>query len=530
MVDTGGVEIPVLQGAVAAEVSPQVVPVEKPAGFQLNFTPLAKEQRAELSGDWKPGLGGRFVGAAREDGAWLDSLSDKLDFNALGEKPADYSFLSTASTNERRLANPAKDLEDFNAKKLKWENDWRAYLGSLDAESLPLKLVGIQLKDGEKITEDQIEQALTKVKSYFNEDFSETKIDTLLNDLKETYRTPQEFQADFPRISQFCKSLFGDHAGLAVAHLAGGEIGLTDGETKKQMAESVNVCQESENGLLDKIKLLSEKPASAVKPVVAAEKAAAKAPSGDEVNPSEEKPAAAAETSTESQARFIKEGDADTKTTGFITDIGSGKRENNEDFIFISNERIGLFDGVGGQSEGDKASQLVASCLKQKKPLEDCLKDMPTAIASGTSASDASTVGTIAEFSPTEIKLAHAGDTRGYIISETNIRQITKDDTWVQGEVDAGRLTSEQARNHEKRNVITRDIRQGAKFSIENWNAGDVLLLCSDGLYDVVTDQEMVAVIAKHPDDFQKAAEELIALAKQKGASDNISVALRKNA
>jgi serine/threonine protein phosphatase PrpC len=125
--------------------------------------------------------------------------------------------------------------------------------------------------------------------------------------------------------------------------------------------------------------------------------------------------------------------------------------------------------------------------------------------------------------------VANAGDSRAYLFDQKRLRQLTLDHSWVAEEVRAGRLTEEEAKKSAFRSVITRGV--GVSETIEPDTVGPVtlpggslLLLCSDGLYRVVSDSEMAGVLESGaPHDM---AERLIALANEGGGPDNISVVI----
>ncbi|HTM47813.1 MAG TPA: protein phosphatase 2C domain-containing protein [Bryobacteraceae bacterium] len=127
----------------------------------------------------------------------------------------------------------------------------------------------------------------------------------------------------------------------------------------------------------------------------------------------------------------------------------------------------------------------------------------------------------------TEIRAAWVGDSRLYLVRDGGIYQLTEDHSVVAEMVRAGRLTREEARNHESRNVITRALGTKASEEIGGWPAafdarpGDRLLLCSDGVHDPLEDQELLCLMAgKGPD---QAAAALIAGANARGGHDNAS-------
>lgn len=127
--------------------------------------------------------------------------------------------------------------------------------------------------------------------------------------------------------------------------------------------------------------------------------------------------------------------------------------------------------------------------------------------------------------------VAHAGDSRAYLISKGEIRQITTDHSMVQEMVAKGDLTEQQARRHPQKNIITRAL--GVEESIQTdycehpFALGDLLLLCTDGLTNYI-DAETIAALAKQVES-QELALRLIEMAKEEGGGDNITVAVVEN-
>jgi serine/threonine protein phosphatase PrpC len=127
-----------------------------------------------------------------------------------------------------------------------------------------------------------------------------------------------------------------------------------------------------------------------------------------------------------------------------------------------------------------------------------------------------------------QVYVANVGDSRAYLINSRGITQITEDHSWVEEQVRAGLLTSEQARRHPQRNLVTRAL--GSRPSIEvdlfegEISEGDTLLLCSDGLTGRVENPEIATLVLDHPP--QEAARQLVTLANERGGNDNITVLL----
>jgi serine/threonine protein phosphatase PrpC len=122
-----------------------------------------------------------------------------------------------------------------------------------------------------------------------------------------------------------------------------------------------------------------------------------------------------------------------------------------------------------------------------------------------------------------ELLVANVGDSRAYSVRGKSIRQISRDHTWVQEQVDAGSITPEEARTHPRRHVITRSLgsRPDVRIDLfsERLEAGDTILLCSDGIFGQVSDGEIAEILVRNSP--QKAANKLVNLANSRGGPDN---------
>lgn len=132
----------------------------------------------------------------------------------------------------------------------------------------------------------------------------------------------------------------------------------------------------------------------------------------------------------------------------------------------------------------------------------------------------------------TDLFIAHAGDSRAYMYSSGRLERITSDDTLVQMLVDGGAITPEAARQHPRRHVVTNVVggpRPGVKVQIDRreLNDGDLLLLCTDGLTEPVEDAEIERVLNKTTD-VDRTARELVGIALERGAPDNVTVVLAR--
>lgn len=232
-----------------------------------------------------------------------------------------------------------------------------------------------------------------------------------------------------------------------------------------------------------------------------------------------------------------------------MTDIGK-KRELNEDYIYTSVLPIGglsnLFivaDGMGGHNAGDYASAhavktFVETAEKstQGEKTEDILRsalEKANTFVHKTSLSDTklSGMGTtmvVATCKEDKVTIANVGDSRLYVINDT-ITQITKDHSLVEEMVSLGGIDKEAARNHPDKNIITRAV--GVKPSVEidffelTVTKADRLLLCSDGLTNMLRDEEICEIVQKY-EEIELAARALIDAANYNGGRDNIAVIL----
>ncbi len=219
-------------------------------------------------------------------------------------------------------------------------------------------------------------------------------------------------------------------------------------------------------------------------------------------------------------------------------------RKINED-NFMERGEIGLWavaDGVGGERAGDRASALVVEALNRVgapqtaagflAEVRDNLQAVNRLLRLESAAGDdgrviASTVVTLLAFGQ-HFACAWAGDSRLYLCRNRRLQQITRDHSEVQELVDAGLLTSEQARTHPRANVVTRAVGAEDMLTLEmvqdQIRIGDLFLLCSDGLTKMIEDEEIAALLALRP--IEAAAAQLIQTTLERGAPDNVTVVL----
>ncbi|GIF74083.1 hypothetical protein Asi02nite_36010 [Asanoa siamensis] len=217
-----------------------------------------------------------------------------------------------------------------------------------------------------------------------------------------------------------------------------------------------------------------------------------------------------------------------------VTDVGPA-RPNNEDAAFAGRRLVVIADGVGGMPAGEMASEIVIEALRG---LED--QDTPDpagALAGAVEQANAQiaaehqgagTTVTAGLLQGDYLGLLHVGDSRGYLLAAgaPEMVRLTRDDTFVQLLVDRGALTAEEARGHPRRSVITQAV-QGDSYKAATAllpvEAGDRVLLCSDGLSDYVEDT-VIGRTLREVVDPDACARQLVALALAAGTYDNVTV------
>ena len=231
------------------------------------------------------------------------------------------------------------------------------------------------------------------------------------------------------------------------------------------------------------------------------------------------------------------------------TDVGQ-KRKMNQDYVFVSQEPVGnlpnLFavaDGMGGHNAGDYASAHAVQTLVSQiqadadfnpiKVIRHAIEAANTEIIDqaqrdeglrgmGTTMVVATIVGNYAY-------VANVGDSRLYVV-QGQIRQVTRDHSLVQEMVRLGEINAEEARNHPDKNIITRAL--GAEKTVDvdffdlKLEPGNTILMCSDGLSNMVEDRKMEEIITNPDKDITWKGDTLIREANQNGGKDNIAVIL----
>lgn len=228
-------------------------------------------------------------------------------------------------------------------------------------------------------------------------------------------------------------------------------------------------------------------------------------------------------------------------------------RENNEDSVtFDELTRLGILaDGMGGYNAGEIASGMATTFIKSelgrwlsqagrhanarevRRAMEICVDNANRSIFNAANSnpqySGMGTTLVIGVFQDTRLMLGHIGDSRCYRLRGSEFMQITKDHSLLQEQMDAGLITPEQAATSTNKNLVTRALGVEDAVLLEvnehRVEPGDIYLMCSDGLSDMV-DDEGIAKILENPAPLEQKSTQLIEVANANGGRDNISVLL----
>jgi len=251
---------------------------------------------------------------------------------------------------------------------------------------------------------------------------------------------------------------------------------------------------------------------------------------------------------------LINENDLKSRKIGMITDVGK-VRTIDEDSILVADLSFGInsesekflllavADGMGGHAKGEEASKIALNTLTKTiipelfgdtsftELLENGIKNANQEILDYTTKNpESSGMGTTtvcALVKGNDIHLVNVGDSRAYVISNDEIRRVTKDHSYVQALIDEGKITEEEAREHPQKNVITKAV--GIMESVEpdtmklTLDNDESLLLCCDGVIAHLNDEDIHKIIcnASNP---QNACQQIVDLANERGGTDNISL------
>lgn len=233
-----------------------------------------------------------------------------------------------------------------------------------------------------------------------------------------------------------------------------------------------------------------------------------------------------------------------------ITDVGK-KRTVNQDYVYKTDTSIGslsnlyiVADGMGGHQAGDYASKFTVEHLREEvengnaispaKILEDAIVTANNQLLQKSiEEEELSGMGTTVIAATVKegiLYFANVGDSRLYVINR-GIRQLSKDHSFVEELVRLGGIRSEDAKDHPEKNKITRAVGTQKGVDVDTFehrlDQNDVILMCSDGLSNMVADDQMFEIISGSRD-LIEAAQNLVDTANEHGGNDNIGVVLFK--
>lgn len=248
-----------------------------------------------------------------------------------------------------------------------------------------------------------------------------------------------------------------------------------------------------------------------------------------------------------------------TLDVGALSDVGRVRTRNEDRYLVLQTVigsggtallPLGLFavaDGMGGHTGGDTASEIAMRAITAHalpalpffsvaddgggRPLQEILSDAVLAahqeIQRQAKGTGMGTTITVALLIGTSIYLAHVGDTRAYVLDADGLHAITRDHTLVNRLQELGQLTAAEAHDHPQRNVLYRALGQAEELEVETYyrrlTGVSHLLLCSDGLWNLVPEAEIARVLRESPG-AQSACESLVSAANMAGGEDNITV------
>lgn len=227
------------------------------------------------------------------------------------------------------------------------------------------------------------------------------------------------------------------------------------------------------------------------------------------------------------------------RTYSGLTDIGR-VRTHNEDSVLVEPPLFAVADGLGGHEAGEVASGIAVEALRQAAPAQPDPKALGRAVREanravikaareGRGREGMGTTLTVAVVKGLHVAVAHVGDSRAYLLHGDVLERVTRDHSVVADMIGQGTLTEEEARVHPHRSVITRALGTDPNMHADVYEVdaspGDRLMLCSDGLTGMLTDQHIAEILGEYGDP-ELAARTLIDAANEAGGHDNVSVVI----
>ena len=215
------------------------------------------------------------------------------------------------------------------------------------------------------------------------------------------------------------------------------------------------------------------------------------------------------------------------------------RRLRNEDNYVVAPPLFAVADGMGGAQAGEVASRLAASALEGGDSdglsgleridalIQEANRRIYDRATSDPSASGMGTTITVALVEGMTIAIGHVGDSRAYLVRAERMEQLTEDHSLVNELLKSGKLSEAEAQVHPQRSVITRAVGTDPDVDVDAFSIeaedDDIFLLCSDGLTDMVEDEEILELVHEHRGDLDKAVKALVSAANRGGGDDNIT-------
>jgi PPM family protein phosphatase len=216
------------------------------------------------------------------------------------------------------------------------------------------------------------------------------------------------------------------------------------------------------------------------------------------------------------------------------------KRRRNEDSFVLAPPLFAVADGMGGAQAGEVASKLAAAALEETDPggltapeqvaslIQEANRRVHERSSVDPATSGMGTTMTVALVEGEVVVIGHVGDSRAYRVREGQIEQLTEDHSLVNELVKSGRISSKEAEVHPQRSVITRAVGTDPDVDVDSFTVdardGDVFLICSDGLTDMVADSAILGIVEQNAPDLDRLTKQLVAAANRSGGEDNITV------
>ena len=220
------------------------------------------------------------------------------------------------------------------------------------------------------------------------------------------------------------------------------------------------------------------------------------------------------------------------------SDTGRRRRRNEDNYV-VAPPLFAVADGMGGAQAGEVASRLAASALEGgdsngldgPERIDSLIQEANRRIydraSTDPTASGMGTTMTVALVEGMTVAIGHVGDSRAYLVRGERMEQLTEDHSLVNELLKTGKLSAEEAQVHPQRSVITRAVGTDPDVDVDRFTIeageGDVFLICSDGLSDMVSDEEILELVHGNREDLDQAVKALVKAANRGGGEDNIT-------